>query len=289
MAGTPLVLGASGRLGRMVLRAWRSKGAQGRKIAAQYRSDTENATQTDLTWDIEDGLDPVKRWIESNGPISTFVILSGVTPSTGSKMDDNISIANSYLEAASTLKVPRVLLASSSAVYGTGNGEAFSEDDVCKPLSAYGISKMTMELSAQIFRNSGVEVCCLRIGNVAGADALLLNAPKAHFDSPLTIDYFSNGHGPQRSYIGPCSLAYVLGQLIDLQNKVPFVLNIAATEPVYMEELAEAAALPWVSRAPQPNAQQRIVLNCERLASLVQLNPGSGSAHTLISEWRECI
>tara|TARA_R110002051_G_scaffold265548_1_gene325414 strand:- start:2958 stop:3641 length:684 start_codon:yes stop_codon:yes gene_type:complete len=226
--------------------------------------------------------------MELNGAITTFIILAGTTPATGSEMSDNVAIANAYLTAARSLGVPRVLLASSSAVYGAGEGNALAENHPCRPLNAYGASKVEMELLAQYFRDEGTELCCLRIGNVAGADALLLRAPQANDRAPLKIDCFPDGHGPQRSYIGPSSLGSILGQLAYHDAELPFLLNVAAPSPVYMEELAEAADLPWTSRKPPPHVPQRIVLNCERLAKLVSLETGIGSASTLISEWKRC-
>lgn len=273
----------------MVLRAWRAKERHQQCIRgpAQYRRHDPHMCQTDLVWDVMQGMDPVSRWMETNGPISSFIVLAGVTPATGSEMDDNITIANAYLDAARTLGIRRVLLASSSAVYGAGNDEAISESEPCHPINAYGISKLKMEHLALTYREAGTEVCCLRIGNVAGADALLLNAPDASINAPLVIDCFPDGHGPQRSYIGPAALGDILCKLAHHANELPFLLNVAALEPIYMEELANAAGLPWASRKPSLHASQRIVLNCKRLADLIPLHSGMGLASTLISEWRE--
>lgn len=271
----------------MVLRAWRANNLPCGSDPAQYRHHDPNMGKTDLVWDVMQSLNPIKCWIDANGPISTFIVLAGVTPATGSEMGDNITIAKAYLEAARTLGIPRVLLASSSAVYGAGNGEEISESEPCLPINAYGISKLKMEHLALSYREAGTEVCCLRIGNVAGADALLLNALDASTNSPLVIDCFPDGHGPQRSYIGPAALGDILCKLAHHATQLPFLLNVAALEPIYMEELANAAGLPWAPREPSPDASQRIVLNCKRLADLIPLQSGMGAASTLISEWRK--
>jgi nucleoside-diphosphate-sugar epimerase len=139
-----------------------------------------------------------------------------------------------------------VLLASSSAVYGFGDGSPMSETHSCAPVNTYGKSKLDMEAMARnVAADTNMEICCLRIGNIAGADALLLNASKATPETPLIIDRFPDGAGPLRSYIGPTQAGDVLAQLACHQGTLPHVLNLAGTAPIHMEELAIAAALPW--------------------------------------------
>lgn len=282
MQAKALLIGGSGRVGRMVLKAWRDGCGPYRDEPAQYRARHPDMRDSDLTWDALAGTKPLRDWIALHGPIRCLVVLAGVTPATGGEMDANVNIAAAYMQAARRLGIARVLLASSSAVYGVGRGCPMSEDDPCHPNSFYGAYKLMMEDHARRHLDEGLEVCCLRIGNVVGADALPLGA------EPLTIDCYADGRGPERSYIGPASLAHVLGQLAHHAGRLPFVLNVAAPQPVHMDALAEAAGLPW-RPAPAPGyTPQRIVLDCSRLAALVDLRPDAGTAQRLIAEWRDC-
>lgn len=70
--------------------------------------------------------------------IKSFVVFAGKTPATGDGMDANVQAAAVYLQAARRLGIPRVLLASSSAVYCAGTGQPMHEEEACHPNSFYG-------------------------------------------------------------------------------------------------------------------------------------------------------
>ena len=195
-------------------------------------------------------------------------------------------IAKAYLDAAMVAGIKRVLLASSSAVYGLGDGSPMSETHTCAPVNTYGKSKLDMETMARnVAADTNMEICCLRIGNIAGADALLLNASKATPETPLIIDRFSDSSGPLRSYIGPTQAGDVLAQLACHQGTLPHVLNLAGTAAIHMEELAIAAALPWrYATAPQ-TARQSIALDCSVLAALIDMPRGTHDAKTITLDW----
>ena len=73
------------------------------------------------------------------------------------------------LEAARKHHVKRVVLASSSAVYGDDPDLPKIEKMVVKPLSPYAVQKLTGEYYANIYYDLyGLETCCLRYFNVYG-------------------------------------------------------------------------------------------------------------------------
>ena len=284
----PLLIGASSRIGKMVLRSWREGDGTCQNYPAQYRATSSEVCRSqDLIWDISDGPAALMDWIAEYGTLSSFIVLAGVTPVTHTDMNDNVKLADAYLRAAQEAGIKRVLISSSSAVYGAGIGRPFEEESPCNPINPYGLSKRQMEIRAEAFGSADLEVCCLRIGNVAGADALLLNAPKTIADGPMIIDCYSNGHGPRRSYIGPKSLGDILARLATYDGPLPHVLNVAAPSPVYMDALADAASLPWRPRNADTSVPQDIVLNCSRLMSLLNIPPEVEAASKLISEWKE--
>ena len=235
---------------------------------------------------MNDGPDGLLEWMDRFGALETLIVMAGVTPATSSDMALNTLIAKAYLDAARFAGIKRVLLASSSAVYGFGDGTPMNEAHSCVPISEYGRSKLDMEDMAHDFAaETNMEICCLRIGNIAGADALLLNASKATLEAPLLVDRFPNGAGPLRSYMGPTQAGDALAQLARHQGTLPPVLNFAGISPIYMEELAIAAALPWRYETAPIVAHQSITLDCSALASLIDMPRGTHDSKTITLDW----
>ncbi len=271
-----LIVGGRGRVGRMLARIW-----AGRDTFA-YQSRTAGA---DLTWDPTHGPDALLEWADRAGGCSAMVVLAGVTPTSGVNMDANIDVAEACCAAALTAGVPRVLHASTSAVYGPGSGTAFREDDEARPINPYGETKLAAEARLGVYRDRGLKVCALRIGNIAGTDQLLVNAGRATTEAPVKLDRFDDGKGPRRSYIGAESFASVLETLLDVPE-LPEVLNIGAPEPVQMEDLLDAADTPW-EWVPAPEAAiQDLTLDCTRLTTLHQFPPEASDPATMIAQWR---
>ncbi|MCF6272241.1 MAG: hypothetical protein L3J37_03480 [Rhodobacteraceae bacterium] len=127
----------------------------------------------------------------------------------------------------------------------------------------------------------------MRIGNVAGADAMLLNAASATPEKPIRIDQFSDGKGPLRSYIGPGAFGDCIGQLATYTGSLPFLLNVAAPVPVHMEQLAAASSLPWAYRAAPPSSIQNISLDCQALCQLVDFPVHAAKPEEISLDWLE--
>ena len=279
-------MGASGRVGQLITSAWANHESPWHTVPLQYRPPQTLFHSRNIPWDVADGPDGLLKWMDRFGALKTLIVMAGVTPATSSDMTLNTVIAKAYLDAARVAGIKRVLLSSSSAVYGFGDGSPMSETHSCAPVNAYGKSKLDMEAMARkVAADTNMEICCLRIGNIAGADALLLNASKATAETPLIIDRFPDGAGPLRSYIGPTQAGDVLAQLACHQGTLPQVLNLAGTAPIHMEELAIAAALPWrYANAPQ-TARQSIALDCSVLAALIDMPLGTHDAKTITLDW----
>ncbi len=287
MTNSILLVGASGRVGRMVARAWQiDRRSLGQVVMQTRRLDASNDVSS-LLWDPMIGAAPLLQWVARHGAPQAMVVLAGVTPGDGQDLALNSDIAVSCVTAAMTAHIPRVLIASSSAVYGVGDGTAFTESAICQPANAYGEAKVAMENACHALTGSGIEICCLRIGNVAGADALLLNVAQRVSDDAVTIDTFANGRGPVRSYIGPKSLARVLATLALQDTVLPPILNIAAPEPISMDMLAEAAEHTWTARPAPKYAQQRITLDSTLLGKFYRLTPEESYPSQMVLQWKE--
>ncbi|MGE3804851.1 MAG: NAD-dependent epimerase/dehydratase family protein [Gemmataceae bacterium] len=83
------------------------------------------------------------------------------------------------LDAARRAGATRVVIASSSAVYGNSAGDLQRESDVPETLSPYAASKLAGEYYAQAFtRSFGLQTACVRFFNIFG--------PRQRDDSPYS-------------------------------------------------------------------------------------------------------
>ena len=256
-----LHLGASGRLGRMVSAAWARD--PGLDVVAQWRRASE-APEGALVWS------PLEGPVPEIGPVDAVVDLAGVVRGD---LGLNAALASAALDAADRLGARWTLLPSSAAVYGAG---PFGEEDDPRPLSGYGRAKREVERLA-----AGRRATCLRIGNVAGADALLGRGGEAR-----VIDRLPDGRGPRRSYIGPAGLARVLAGLAAMGPGLPPVLNVAAPRAVAMEALAEAAGRSWSHHPAPAGVLAEVELPTERLEALLPGAAGPADPAAMVAEWR---
>lgn len=290
-----LLVGATGRVGRMVCHHWPSVAGNTPLWTTARRSVGSQGAKATFLWDPLEGpqalLDHLAR--PDIGPLPVaLVMLAGVTPGPGvvdAALSANRTLALSCLAAAQEAGIGRVLIASSSAVYGVNrDGTAFTEQSALYPVSAYGRAKQDMEAALEPAREAGLQVCALRIGNVAGADALLgpLTGRAVDPTRPLRIDAFEDGLGPLRSYIGPADLARVLAGLAHAPAPLPAVLNIAAPMPVRMSALAAAAGWPYALTPAPATAVQSITLDCGLLQRLCPLSPEATRPETMVQQWK---
>ncbi len=90
----------------------------------------------------------------------------------------NVGGTATLMEAARDAGTPRVVLASSGAVYGDQQGPMLTEEMPPKPLSPYAVSKLSSEWYVRtIGELSGIETICLRIFNAYGPGQRI---PPAH-------------------------------------------------------------------------------------------------------------
>jgi len=278
---TIVVVGASGAVGTLLIPHWQKSAVP---VLLQYRgSDSPWAKSESLKWNCDTGVDALERWKQQHGPISSMIVLAGVTPRSGSDLSLNTTIAEKCLHAAHACRIPRVMIASSSAVYGDHLDRPFAEGDEPRPVNPYGIAKLEMERACERLSAPDITITRLRIGNVAGADALLSQIRQPQ-ERGLSIDRFEDGGTPLRSYIGPGTLAEALARLARLPVPLPDVLNVGAPDPVEMGNLADSAGLRWLPVPKTGNRGQRITLNCERLWSLVPCQPNASDPNEMVHQ-----
>lgn len=289
--GRVLVLGSGGRIGQFLVRSWASR-PPANLLPLWHARQARAATPEHLAWDMLAQPLPgawQSQGRERNGPGTVVLCLAGVVAGDHAALAQNSALALAALEAGQAMGARHVFLCSSAAVYGHASGPQ-PETAAPRPCSAYGAAKLEMERAALDWHARQAQppgLTLIRIGNVAGADALLGCAVLR--PGPVALDRFANGHGPSRSYIGPGRLAAVLARLLalavsDRAQRLPRMLNIAEPGPVAMQALLQAAALPWHWRAAPATALQAQALDLARLARLMPL-PVADPAR-MVAEWR---
>lgn len=186
-----IILGATGRVGQALAHVWpalaprgiwQHRAGAGAEVIARFPGAA-------FQWDM---LAEPALPLPQNA--TSMIVLAGVMGQDAATLAHNTDIALAAVHAARAAGITRILVASTQAVYGT-DAIRVSEDDPCTPAARYGQAKLAMERALAPF----AEVTCLRLGNVAGTDALFQITARG----PVTLDRFSDSTSPCRSYIGP--------------------------------------------------------------------------------------
>lgn len=284
-------LGASGRVGKLLRAVWAKERDPDLRIDWQFRN-PEDVCSNGFEWADMALLDPFLDHAKSVGGLDGLFVFVGATGQREpAQLALNVSLVTQAMQAAAAAKIPRVIVASSAAVYGGGTGRPFCESDTLAPINRYGAAKRDMEKSCrELSQASGIDVCMLRIGNVAGADALLGNAVNWRpGDEPIPLDIFPDGSGPRRSYIGPESLAQVLKALALSPLPLAPVLNVAAPQCVSMDALLDAAGIAWTPKHVEASPLQNILLDCKRLEALAFFDASASEPMQIVSQWRRAV
>lgn len=250
----PLILGGTGCVGRALAALWPAQ------TPAVWQSRNRQAGTWE--WDILHSPAPALPQTPSG-----IIALAGVTRGDAADLAANTALALAACDLADALGGLPVLLASSQAVYGAP-AQTVTENSPCAPTTPYGHAKRAMEQAVAGRKN----VTCLRIGNVAGCDGLLMHAARV---GHVRLDQFPNGQGPTRAYIGPRVLGDVLRGLLAIGADLPPVLNIAQRGQIAMADLLRAADVPWKWAPAGAGALPVLAMNCDALAQLVSNPPAT--------------
>lgn len=271
--GPVLLLGAGGRLGRMCCQYWPA----GHGLIGQSRQ----IGMGDLRFDP---LRDRNALIVAARGKRAVVCLAGVVPNglATAPVDFGVNsdLACAAVQAAKAAGCPRVFLASSAAIYGKQAGALGETTRPC-PISAYGRSKLRMEEEAHAIGIAlDQPVTSLRIGNVAGADAIL-----GGWHNAMQLDQLPDGTTPRRSYIGGADLAAIIHRLT-LMPHVPPVLNVALRGAIEAGTLLNAAGLSWTYRDAGDDVIPDVTLNVDVLGQVLGAPVPRASPDDLVAEWR---
>lgn len=275
-----LILGASGKLGRMLWRHWQDAPPEGLTMSWQYR---ENPAEGALCWQVGAPTQGVLPRVDAI--VALWGVTPGAGPGAGRDLAENRSLALEAMVLGDSLGARRVLHCSSAAVYAPGP-EAMSETQAGGAINAYGAAKLEMEAALSEWSRGhpgGPASCAMRIANVVGADSLF--GALARGDGPITLDRFAGGEGPWRSYVSVSALARAIEALLTCEEAdLPEVVNIATPKPVAMEALVRAAGFGIAWRDAPAGAAAMVVLDTARLADMVALP--TETPEDMIKGWR---
>ncbi|MBC7677616.1 MAG: NAD-dependent epimerase/dehydratase family protein [Pseudorhodobacter sp.] len=168
----------------------------------------------------------------------------GVRPSWASfstYLRENVERVHVLLEAAHALRQPpRIVLASSSSVYGDALSYPCGEGDATMPVSPYGVSKLCMERLAAAYVNAyGLPVVALRYFTVYGPrqrpDMAFSSFLRAALTGEPVAVYGDGEQVREYTYVSDVVEATVRAGLRDLQPGT--TLNICGGEPTTDNEV----------------------------------------------------
>lgn len=265
-----IVAGATGRIGHILWQAWNTSPPSafdvtwtGRRAAGPV-----GAAQVACRLEQPDAFAALLR------PADLVLDLAGPTRPVGNRgFEDHARL----FEALLALSHCPVITMSSSAVYGSGLNR--TETMPPAPQNDYGRAKVAVE--ALVAKSN--RATALRLGNVAGADALLGGATSGQ---TVSLDQFEGGTTPRRSYLGPFGLAQIMVQLCEQAESLPDILNLCGTHDTEMADLLDEAGMEWTGRAAPETAVKALTLSPDLLSEHVDLPPLSGTAADVIADWR---
>lgn len=160
--------------------------------------------------------------------------------------ENNINGTLNLLEAARRSDIRRFIYISSAAVYGKPVSLPINEEHPTKPLSPYGLSKLTGERYAMLYHSLyGLPVVCLRLFNIF--------SPRQRSDSPYSgvitkfIEKVRNNQNPvifgdgeqTRDFVFIEDVVDAIFNTMESKKAVGEVFNIGTGKPTRIKELAK--------------------------------------------------
>jgi len=168
-----LVTGGAGFIGSHLVRALLARGDDVLvldNLSSGARANLADLPVELLVADLGEA-DPVRaatRGVDTVFHLGAMISVPASLENPASCYRTNVLGSLHVLEAARREQVRRVVLASSSAVYGDHDGPV-AEDAASRPMSPYASSKLAMEDLARLYTSAmGLQTVCLRFFNVYG-------------------------------------------------------------------------------------------------------------------------
>ena len=168
-----LVTGGAGFIGSHLVRALLARGDDVRvldNLSTGARANLADLPVELLVADVgeADQVRAATRGVDTVFHLGAMISVPASLENPASCYRTNVLGSLHVLEAARRELVRRVVLASSSAVYGDHDGPV-AEDAASRPMSPYASSKLAMEELARLYTSAmGLQTVCLRFFNVYG-------------------------------------------------------------------------------------------------------------------------
>ncbi len=269
--GRVLLLGANGKLGRMLRFQWSSSGPE---VVPVVRKPLPTGERV---WAPGDKMADLPR-------VDAVLALWGRTRGTEVELMENVMLGVAAMELGTALGADHVIHCSSAAVYRPGDTP--STEAQADPQNLYGKSKLAMEQAVSAYRslNGGPMASVLRIGNVAGADSLFGNLARKE---AIELDMFADGRAPQRSYIAPRDLAHVIEMVLTHPPEDGLrVMNVAAPRVTAMDDIVKASGKALHRKAAGAAAAPVVALDVSQQQALAALPDSAADAAYLVAEAR---
>jgi nucleoside-diphosphate-sugar epimerase len=294
-----LVTGAAGFIGSNLVERLVADGHD--VIAVDVFSDYYDVDQKRSNWEALARLDPC-RLIEADlATVELSELLAevdtvfhqagqpGVRASWSDGFDSylrqNVLVTQRLLEAASEADIERLVYASSSSVYGNAPAYPTTEDDLPRPQSPYGVTKLAAEHLCGVYaRTRALPVVSLRYFTVYGPrqrpDMAMHRLIEAALSSH-TFPLFGDGHQIRDfTFVDDIVEANVAAAAADVAPGT--VLNVAggtATTVLEIIELIEELTGSTIALDRRPAAAGDVTRtggSAERVASLLGWEPAVG-------------
>jgi nucleoside-diphosphate-sugar epimerase len=171
-------------------------------------------------------------------------------------VDHNMACARNMLEYCNEYRIPMLVNASSSAVYGDIAEGGLSEELECKPLGAYGMAKLKVEeMFDRDAAKMGVKVVSYRLFNAIGWFQKESMLPWLIMDALRTGEPITLFGHTRRSWTAVQDIADAFGATVDAQDRFPVghtVLNFGLDKPMSQVELMSMFELATNIKATVP-------------------------------------
>ncbi|WP_370328257.1 NAD-dependent epimerase/dehydratase family protein [Euzebya sp.] len=208
-------------------------------------------------------------------------------------LDGNVGLAQRVLEAALEVGVPRVVMASSSSVYGDRGGWV-AEDGPLAPVSPYGATKAAMELLAGTYAARGLSVVSLRYftayGRLQRPDMAIHRMLRAGLGGP---PFPVRGAGRQvRDFTHVDDVVAATAAALRAPLDPGTTINVGSGRPVSLDELLAACEVALGHPVPTcrvpatPGDPARTAARIDRAAQLLGWAPRVPLADGLADQLR---
>ncbi|VTT88041.1 UDP-glucose 4-epimerase [Halorubrum sp. DM2] len=209
----------------------------------------EVASETDGTYAFRDGdvrdAEAVREVVADADAVVHQAAQAGVRTSVAEPRkvtDVNVGGTVTLLEAATAADVDRVILASSSSVYGKPESLPYTEDHPTEPVSPYGVTKLAQEHVARVYTElHGLPTVALRYFTVYGPrmrpNMAISNFVSRCYNGESPVIY---GDGEQtRDFTYVSDVVDANRTLLTDGSADGEVLNVGSSDNISIRELAE--------------------------------------------------